>query len=595
MIKARTKIEAGLVSILMFSIVFSSVLNAVGPTITDSHGVRYQTLQNSKGNYWNSTQANLKLAVWDLNSTHGGWVMLPNNHGLTLTGFVNPYGAALINMTTYNSSKWSATSALVTAKSSAWNGSATGLNVTRITNSNGKYWPATGANLQLALNDLTTGGTVWIPAGTIYLPDALYITYNNTSLKGAGMYQSIIKMGIATAGHSLYVFGKQNIILSDFTYDGNNSYLGGGGQTNSHGIDVRGTKNFTLQNVRILHPAGTGLVLGDDAYDTFIANGYGVINFFIDNYVCEGIAGTGAQHGILMQWGKNGIINNVHINGSYYVGDGIDINDYCTNCTFNNMYISNITGDGWKINDHCDNITMTNIFMQNINGNGIKLADTGGIIKKMQLSNVNIRCKGNSGCIYFQGTGEIHDFSMNGFLLSNDHASTSGDGINIEHPTVSNVSFSNGEIWNASYLGIYCLGTKDIYFTNVKVTRSNLYAIYLENVNRTIIDGCYFKTIGNSNLFVMKGCSNVTISNSYLEDTYASRGAINITGTTITKDFIITGNRIYGHQYCVSIPGAIGHRNFIITNNILWCGSGHTTIVDHSVSTNVTVHNLGWP
>jgi len=62
-----------------------------------------------------------------------------------------------------------------------WNAS----NATRIQNSNGKSWTATGANIQLAIDDLNTstetGGTVWCPSGdTIVVSDSIQLYYNMT-------------------------------------------------------------------------------------------------------------------------------------------------------------------------------------------------------------------------------------------------------------------------------------------------------------------------------------------------------------------------------------------------------------------------------
>ena len=55
---------------------------------------------------------------------------------------------------------------------------------TLIRNSNGRYWAATGANIQTAIDDLNTtvgaevGGDVWLPKGKYTTTETLYIYYN---------------------------------------------------------------------------------------------------------------------------------------------------------------------------------------------------------------------------------------------------------------------------------------------------------------------------------------------------------------------------------------------------------------------------------
>ena len=50
---------------------------------------------------------------------------------------------------------------------------------TFIRNSNGNYWEATGANIQAAIDDLSLGGTVWLPGNITFLID----TYKYINLK----------------------------------------------------------------------------------------------------------------------------------------------------------------------------------------------------------------------------------------------------------------------------------------------------------------------------------------------------------------------------------------------------------------------------
>lgn len=77
MLKIRTKIEVGLISILLLVVSLSNVLS-VNRTISDTQDTIATFVRNSNGNYWTATGANIQTAIWDLNDT-GGTVYLPSN------------------------------------------------------------------------------------------------------------------------------------------------------------------------------------------------------------------------------------------------------------------------------------------------------------------------------------------------------------------------------------------------------------------------------------------------------------------------------------------------------------------------------------
>ena len=55
---------------------------------------------------------------------------------------------------------------------------------TFIRNSNGKYWEATGSNIQSAINDLgVNGGTIWLPSGKIDLTSRITLSNNINLIK----------------------------------------------------------------------------------------------------------------------------------------------------------------------------------------------------------------------------------------------------------------------------------------------------------------------------------------------------------------------------------------------------------------------------
>ena len=86
---------------------------------------------------------------------------------------------------------------------------------TMITNSNGKYWAATGANIQLAIDDLTSSGEVNLPSGTI--TNTVDITLDeNITLIGTGI-STILNF----TDSCLLVYDTSNVTLKDFKYESN--------------------------------------------------------------------------------------------------------------------------------------------------------------------------------------------------------------------------------------------------------------------------------------------------------------------------------------------------------------------------------------
>ncbi len=105
---------------------------------------------------------------------------------------------------------------------------------TRITNSKGNSWSATGSNIQLAINDLgSSGGTVNLPAATFSVP-AIKVPYSNIRIHGAGVDKTILNFigtyGIAASktpgiADSCFKSGVSNIQLDNFSFYGKSIIL----------------------------------------------------------------------------------------------------------------------------------------------------------------------------------------------------------------------------------------------------------------------------------------------------------------------------------------------------------------------------------
>ena len=109
-----------------------------------------------------------------------------------------------------------------------WFGDDTGL----ITNSNGKAWTATGANLQAAIWDLnSTGGSITLPEGDITTLETLLINLSQTPdlvIKGQGHQTRLITSGAFNAINlSSYHLAGQRFQFKDFQIEGNDVGLVG--------------------------------------------------------------------------------------------------------------------------------------------------------------------------------------------------------------------------------------------------------------------------------------------------------------------------------------------------------------------------------
>jgi len=76
MIKLRTKIEIMCTVILLLMISIAQVLS-VTRTISNTQDTVTTFITNSNGKYWDASNSNIQSAVWDLNSTNGGWIQIP--------------------------------------------------------------------------------------------------------------------------------------------------------------------------------------------------------------------------------------------------------------------------------------------------------------------------------------------------------------------------------------------------------------------------------------------------------------------------------------------------------------------------------------
>jgi hypothetical protein len=137
---------------------------------------------------------------------------------------------------------------------------------TMIRNSNGKYWSATGANLQLAINDVDGNGTVYLPQGTFTITTNIIIE-SGVKLQGSGMDSTILKAADSTYVAPIHTTNENNISIYDLTIDGNED----NGAT-GNAINIGNCTDFFVNNVYLLNYSGNGLRIYDDSTRGHISN-----------------------------------------------------------------------------------------------------------------------------------------------------------------------------------------------------------------------------------------------------------------------------------------------------------------------------------
>ena len=135
---------------------------------------------------------------------------------------------------------------------------------TYIRNSNGNYWAATGANLQLAINDVGDNGWVKCPSGKITLTDNLDINnVVNFSLIGMNTELEIATPSSYTGSSMISLYQSEYILIEGFELDGK-SVWNVSSKDNGGGVKLRNTNFSTVRNCHIHNVMGDGIVISDD-------------------------------------------------------------------------------------------------------------------------------------------------------------------------------------------------------------------------------------------------------------------------------------------------------------------------------------------
>lgn len=288
---------------------------------------------------------------------------------------------------------------------------------TMIWNSNGNYWDATGTNIQVAINDLTSGGTVLLPSGIIYF-DKIWIN-DNIVLQGKGVGSTILRgenganVKLIEANSTIH-----NFTIQDMTIDGNGS--------SSQIISLHGNVDFILNNLYLFNTSVNGLAMWEYCdrgiitninarnssgggqlfainnatnciFDNLIGSnaGFQAMDFHtIYNCTISNLLAFNSVAGIKF-WGEGGyygtdnVIENVIVNDIGNTGNGFVIQAQ-KRCSFSNIHI-NSSKTGIKIDD-CEDINLNNFIINDADDIAFKIVDDVADSNRINVENGIVKC-----------------------------------------------------------------------------------------------------------------------------------------------------------------------------------------------------------
>lgn len=422
---------------------------------------------------------------------------------------------------------------------------------TFIRNSKGNYWEPTGANIQIAIDDLGSGGMVFLPIGVLEISIPIYLN-DNVRLVGSGTGSTILRMkDNANIVYILLARGKHHFTISDLTVDSNY-------QNNPNdGECIRCDQNsedFIIENVHLMNARDSALYLGDvrngmfsNIHVTKVKEWHGINMYNVDSSVFSDCIIEGVDDGYALDMhGIHGCTFNNFVTESFW---GIKTSgDAAYNCSFNNFDIA-LTDDseghyGLKM-DFLDGSNFNNIRIRGSN-TGIR---AGSSCFNSNFNNIIITSPAQHGIVW---TGGRNLTFGNMQILD-----PGGDGIN-GGSSAGEASFSNVIIEKAGY-GIRFNGVNNVILSDIDLMDSDTYGIYLNGVSDVTINGCLVRNTGSKGIYV----SGLSTSESY------SIADCVIHGTTYEGIHVADENS----------------DSFIITNNII-TDTGSQAIRDDSTTIN---------
>lgn len=426
---------------------------------------------------------------------------------------------------------------------------------TLIRNSKGNYWEATEINLQSAIDDLTTGGTIWLPICTINVVNIIYLD-DKINLIGVG-YESTLRLPDNTNKDILRINGKKNILIENVHFDVN-----GGGQTTygHNAIDIYGTsKNVTIRGCYFNEGVASIIDVQEDAsyitVDSCYFNGrnhegYGGAiwfsgdyciaknNMILDTYAC----GIVLESGTGLSPPKNCIIDGNIITGEISHGIHMEGSNKANNCTITNNHIFDLNSTAYLA---ADNHYSIGIFLQN-----------NSICSNNRIENVHYYGIMSFGDTIISDNIIKNVAAKSGIRSNSGHAVIKGN--IIEH--VGLYAVKGGYIVSDNYIYDAVTGIDDAHIMTVNFIEECTTGIIVNQNGAIIGDNrildCSYAAIDAG------GNNDITITGNIIENCGTSH-AIRL---STAENCVVTGNRIFDCGYSIREENGADY-NIIVTNN----------------------------
>lgn len=441
-----------------------------------------------------------------------------------------------------------------------------------IWNSNGKYWTATGANIQLAINDLTTGGTVYLPAGTLIPADEIDMA-NNIVIKGAGVGVTILRMnsGYSGALGVFYMNSDHNCSISDLSIDGNRR----NGATSGPGVFLHGSgcKDWVLDNLQINDTDGSCV---------FAKNG-------VSNGMITHISGSGVpypSHGLSLGDSSSAFISNITVSDCRFTnGDGalthaVDISN-AQHCTIKGILAVECMS-GFKVETNCKYLTLSDIIIKDCNStSSVESAMYLHACSWVTVDNVIIEGGADHG---------IHLGGCSNMIFSNILIDTVADeGLRSTDSNTHNITFTNLHIKDAATRNINLQNANDFQFNNLQIEGSGTnYGRCVNNKNFTFIGGYIRNTGNNLYPFDINGCFHISFSGMTIADNVGD--GMYFSGAC--KNFSVINCKIINNGDKGIVIDNTAHDGYIISLNDLGGNANDNEDSGTGVS-KVVANNLG--
>lgn len=437
---------------------------------------------------------------------------------------------------------------------------------TFVRNSNGNYWSASDTNIQLAINDLSSGGTVWIPGNTTITITNDIDMADNINLIGEGS-SSVLFLGNGADIDMLEITGKENILIEKIRFDGNN--VSNAGTLNLIEITGATAKNITIQNCYFINcqagsmidcEEGTSYITIADNFfketeasashpaGVWLAGQHCIVknNYFENVYGC-GIVMESETGSLPSSWHiiDGNVITGETSHGIHMERNGSQNYLKSNNCTIINNHIYDLYSIAYGVGDYStgillsENTTCSNNKIYNVDKNGISVCGNNTIISNNIIDTV---WKSNGAGIAV--TDKWH---------------------------YSQLIIEDNIIRNITDQAINVLATQGVEI--VKITGNIIESTgdqgILSGGDETYISDNYLENIGTNGIEVLSGAKNVTIDYNRFENIDGGF-AIYTTAPSIIHDndiFEVAGTGIY----------TTDENNSICTNKIRKCtGDGIT-------------------